>query len=127
MHVQGVIEVHGGNSWLGGTDLPHLPAVACPRVFGQPTPPDGDAVAPGRGIPDEHSDLLARRYFKDGASVYGDTGPWRHAFGESWVLVAELPERVRADDRWAAVWETVESATCEYDPANVRIVVWFER
>lgn len=63
MHVQGVVGVHDGQFWLGCTDLPHLPLTACPPVFGQPMPPDGGAIVPDRGIPDEDSTLLGRRYF----------------------------------------------------------------
>jgi hypothetical protein len=126
MHVQGVVEAHDGQSWLGYTDLPHLPLTACPPVFGQPTPPAGDAIAPDRGIPEEYSDLLARRYFKDDSSVYGDTGPWRHAVGETWVCAEELPDSVRADERWANVCDALAPAEDEYGPANVRVVVWFE-
>lgn len=126
MHVQGVVEARDGHSWLGHADLPHLPLAACPPVFGQPTPPDGTAIASGRGVPDEHSDLLRRRYFKDVASVYGNTGPWRHAIGETWVRADELPDSVRADDRWSNVCDALGPAEDEYGPANVRVVVWFE-
>lgn len=124
--IQGVLEAHDGRSWHGVTDLPHLPPAACPPVFGQPTRPASGAVAPGRGIPEEYSDLLKRRYFKDGASVYGDTGPWRHAAGETWVLAAELPDGVRDDERWAAVCDALAPAEADYGPENVRLVVWFD-
>ncbi|MFC7132150.1 MULTISPECIES: hypothetical protein [Salinibaculum] len=127
MHVQGVVEYRDGQSWLGGTDLPHLPPDACPPVFGVPEESTGsaDPTAADRGVPDG-SDLLDRRYFKDAASVYGDTGPWRHAFGESWVRADELPAAVREDDRWADVLATVAEYEREYGAANVRLVVWFE-
>jgi hypothetical protein len=124
--IQGVVEAHDGRSWHGVDDLPHLPPGACPRVFGQPTRPDSGAVAHDRGIPDEYSDLLGQRYFKDASSVYGDTGPWRHATGETWVLAAELPERVRQDERWADVCNVFAPAEAEYGAENVRLVVWFD-
>jgi hypothetical protein len=124
--ISGVIEAHDGRSWHGVDDLPHLPPAACSRVFGQPTLPDAGAVAPQRGLPEEYSDLLARRYFKDGASVYGDTGPWRHATGETWVLAVELPASVRRDERWAAVRDALAPAEAEYGRENVRLVVWFD-
>ena len=43
MHVQGVVEYRDGQSWLGGTDLPHLPPDACPPVFGVPENSTGSA------------------------------------------------------------------------------------
>jgi hypothetical protein len=124
--VSGVVEARDGRSWRGVTDLPHLSLAACPPVFGQPWVPDSGAVAPVRGIPEEYSDLLARRYFKDAASVYGDTGPWRHATGETWVLADELPDSVRADWRWAATLDAIAPTVEECGPENVRLVVWFE-
>lgn len=123
--ISGVIEAHDGQSWRGVADLPHLPLAACPPVFGQPRCPESGAVAPERGVPEAYSDLLARRYFKDSASVYGDTGPWRHADGETWVLAAELPDGVRTDERWAAVCDALAPAEDEYGSENVRLVVWF--
>jgi len=124
--VSGVIEAHDGRSWRGVTDLPYLPPAGCPPVFGQPTLPDSGAVARGRGVPEEYSDLLARRSVKDASSVYGDTGPWRHATGETWVLAAELPESVRRDGRWDGVCETLAPAETEWGPESVRLVVWFD-
>ncbi len=130
MHVQGVIEVRE-DSWVGATDLPHLPPAACSPVFGVPervatSASVADPIAPERGLPDQRSSLLDQHYFKDASSVYGDTGPWHHATGESWVLVEELPASVRADERWTDVLATIAEYEPEYGPDGVRLVVWFE-
>lgn len=120
MHVQGLIEYETGGEWHG-SDLPFLPVDALDMLESAAS----DAVT-DQGVPEDGSDLLRRRYFKDGASVYGDTGPWRHAERVTWLRLDELPALARQDERWEGVLESADDLAAEYGVASVRFVLWVE-